>query len=889
MGEVYKAEDLTLGRTIALKVLPPDFVRSRERVQRFMQEAKSASSLSHPHIVTVHEIGEAVVTPDGEPDAAPPAEAPVLFIAMEFVDGETLTAKIHEGKTDLRTLLGYLGQAAEGLAKAHAAGIVHRDLKPENIMITRDGYAKVLDFGLAKLTETTASDQSATRAVRSPTREGAVLGTVGYMSPEQVQGKPVDHRSDIFSFGCILYEAATGRRPFEGESDIDVMHHILHDKPAPIDQLNPSVPAELRRLIRRCLAKDPERRLQSMKDLAIELNEIVSEFDELSTASSSGSTGQSALGAAPVRPARNWLALAIAALGILALIAAVLVTGRRAHDGQHAASRSAAFDAMRMTNLTGTGRVRAAAISPDGKYVVYANENAGKQSLWVRQVATASDMQILPPGFPIAGVTFSPDGNYIYYTRSEKDARTYSILFRMPVLGGEPTKLIFDVDTKVTLSADGKQLAFVRGYPTDNLEALMIANSDGSGERRLAESKGPVEFIATGPAWSPDGKLIALAARGTEGGGEFILGAEVAGGEPKPIGGRRWATIQGLSWLPDGQGLVVAAADKAGEPCQVWLMDYPGGEARRITNDLNTYQSVSVTGDSRSLVTVQVGGYSNLWIVPVAGGVGRQVTSGRLEQIDQIRWSQSGKIVCRVIRDGVAGLWVFDPDAGGRRLEVGSALVSEPILTADGSQMLFTSARGDGVAHVWKIAADGGQPTQLTQGKGEQLGDVDPKGRWFYYRSVGSDGGVWRQALDPNATPARVLSGITVLGSIVSHSGEQIGYVHFQPAGDRLVIRFSVSPIDDQGDIGPPTATYDPVPGVTEGRWGYRDEDNAVLVTRDGVSNILSDGFRDELTKPITHFETGRILSFDISPDGKQLAIGRGDVIGDAVLLADFR
>ena len=213
--------------------------------------------------------------------------------------------------------------------------------------------------------------------------------------------------------------------------------------------------------------------------------------------------------------------------------------------------------------------------------------------------------------------------------------------------------------------------------------------------------------------------------------------------------------------------------------------------------------------------------------------------------------------------------------------------MSEPIPTADGSQMLFTSARGDGVAHVWKIAADGGQPTQLTQGLGEQLGDVDPKGRWFYFRSIGSDGGIWRQALDPNATPARVLPGMTVLGGIVSRSGKQIGYPHFQPVGDRLAIRFSVSPIDDQGDIGPPTVTYDPVPGIGEGRWGYRDQDNAVLVTRDGVSNILSHSFRDEPTKPITHFETAHSLVRHL-PDGKQLAFGR-DLIGDAVLPADFR
>jgi Tol biopolymer transport system component len=910
MGEVYKAEDTTLGRTIALKILRPDLVRSRERVQRFMQEARSASSLNHPHIVTVHEVGEAVVTPDGDPDAGPPSAVPVLFIAMEYVDGETLAAKIHSGKTDLRTLLGYLTQAAEGLAKAHAAGIVHRDLKPENIMITRDGYAKVLDFGLAKLSELTPSAEdlsAATRAVRSPTREGAVLGTVGYMSPEQVQGKPLDHRSDIFSFGCILFEAATGRRPFEGDSDIDVMHRIMHDKPLPIDQLNPSVPAELRRLIRRCLAKDPERRLQSMKDLAIELADIVSDFDELSPASSSGSSGQSALGAAPARPARGGrIALAIGALGVLALIVAAFLASRRGPAGGREDSQSA-FHSMRMTNLTGSGRARGAAISPDGKYVAYVNEEAGKQSLWMRQVATGSDVQVGSPGNPFGGLTFSPDGNYVYYTRNQSpDGRLYSILYRVPALGGEPAKLIFDIDTRVAMSPDGTQLAFVRGYPTENLEAIMVANADGSGERRLATSKRPARFLLTGPAWSPDGKLLAAVAGGPEDDIEFIVTLDVATGEQARVGDRRWLTIEGLAWLPDGTGLVVGgfgAGQRSSGPGavspsteddqspQVWLVDYPGGEAHRVTNDLNAYQSISVTADGKSLVTVQRSAYANLWIVPIGAGdnAGRRVTTGRREFIDQIRWCPSGRIVCRAQREGVTELWTFGPDGSdGRRLDVGPNL-ADPMPTADGQRILFTSGRGGGAAHVWKIDSDGGQATQLTNGPGEALASMDPQGRWFYYRLVGSDGSVWCQALDPGDVPRRVLAGFDILALIVSRSGRQISYLHFESQGDRLEVRVSIAPIDEQGNIEAAVTTFDPHQGIIDGKWGKNDQDFTYLINRDGVANIWVEPKPGDALKPLTHFESGSITSFDYSPDFKQLAIGRGEALGDVVMMSDFR
>src|SRR5688500_1258428 len=301
MGEVYRALDTTLGRTVALKVLPPHLVRNEERTRRFVQEARSASSLNHPNIVTIYEIGQAPLTAVAGMET--PGADPIHFIAMELVEGVTLKQKIHDEAASLRTLLSQIAQAAEGLAKAHAAGIVHRDLKPENIMVSADGFAKVLDFGLAKLTLPPDASDANTRTMPMPgdTGEGVILGTVAYMSPEQVQGKAADHRSDIFALGTILYEAATRRRPFAANSDVEVMHKILHDKPEPVAEINPGVPAELRRTIRRCMAKEPERRFQSMKDVAIELAEIVEEFEQLSVASTS-STSQSGSGISAVTP-----------------------------------------------------------------------------------------------------------------------------------------------------------------------------------------------------------------------------------------------------------------------------------------------------------------------------------------------------------------------------------------------------------------------------------------------------------------------------------------------------------------------------------------------------------------------------------------------------------
>ena len=299
MGEVYKAHDTILDRPVALKILPLELVENADRMRRFIQEAKSASALNHPHIITIYEVGEAKAefietSPESRDTSATTGdlvsvarETPIQYIAMEYIEGETLTAKIHRDQANLRKLLEYLVQTADGLTKAHAAGIVHRDLKPDNVMISGDGYAKILDFGLAKLVEPPPantekdSDEVAT-AILNRSQPGAVMGTIGYMSPEQAQGRAVDQRSDIFAFGCILYEIVTGRKPFAGDSMIDSLHKIIYTPAAPVKDFNQNCPYEIQRIIRRCLAKDPEDRYQRIRDIAIDLRDFLEESKAVS-------------------------------------------------------------------------------------------------------------------------------------------------------------------------------------------------------------------------------------------------------------------------------------------------------------------------------------------------------------------------------------------------------------------------------------------------------------------------------------------------------------------------------------------------------------------------------------------------------------------------------
>src|SRR5439155_4410144 len=535
MGEVYLAEDAELHRKVAVKVLPAELAGNSDRMRRFVQEAKAAAALNHPHIAHIYEIGE---------------HEGVHFIAMEFVDGFTLRQLIHEKQTDLPKLLRYLQHAADGLAKAHAAGIVHRDLKPDNVMVTREGHAKILDFGLAKLIEPQGySDQKpdregglsevATRLVQQHSTTGAVLGTVGYMSPEQAQGKvsEIDHRSDIFSFGCILYEAITRHKAFEGKDAIDSLNKIIREQPTPITNFNPEVPYDLQRIVRRCLAKDPEERYQTIKDVAIEIKEVRRELrgragidTTVPPPSTVGSTIHEGTDASRISVAPTSLSptpssthpssaeyivsgikqhktVASVVVALLALVLAGIGYGIYKWTAKQS-KPAPPFQSAKFTRLTTSGKASDAAISPDGKYVAHVKTDAGQQSLWLRQVATTSDTQIVPPSWQnYYGITFSKDGDYIYYVLGEPNNPVTRALYQVSALGGASRKLIENVASPVTLSRDGMRLAFVRGSATQT--ALVVANADGTGERPVAVRKLPNPFSTGGPSWSPDGKLFA--------------------------------------------------------------------------------------------------------------------------------------------------------------------------------------------------------------------------------------------------------------------------------------------------------------------------------------------------------------------------------------------
>ncbi len=917
MGEVYLAEDSQLHRKVALKVLPADVASNQDRMRRFKQEATAAAALNHPNIAHIYEIGEANGT---------------HFIAMEFVDGYTLRDLIHGKQTDLARLLRYLQHAAEGLAKAHAAGIVHRDLKPDNIMITRDGFAKVLDFGLAKLIEqrsagdgADASSEIATAVMQQHSIPGMVMGTVGYMSPEQAQGKTkeIDHRSDIFSFGCIIFEAATGKRAFEGKDALDSLHKIVHAPTPQIRDFNSSAPDELQRIVRRCLAKEPEKRYQSIKEVAIELEELQQELKSASeleySAQPTSIDAASSIGAAPTESAHSsasgivsigtarstssaeYLVTEIKRhkLGALLAIAAFAVVVAGAGFGIYkwiGSNRgSDAPRALKITRLTTSGRAPRAAISPDGKYVVYVQMGEDlRQSLWVRQVSAASDVQIAPAdGAAYRGITFSPDGESIFYVKAES-------LWRSPVLGGNARKLIDHVDSYVTLSPDGKQAAFVRIDWDQSEESLIVANVDGSDERKLTTRKRPNNFAGGSPSWSPDGQIIAIGEEDVPGGNfQSVVGVRVKDGTEKPFADRKWSGnyTPDLAWLSDNSGVLVTASEQAGINPQIWFLAWPRNEARQVTSDLSYYTNISLTADSSTICAVRSENIFNLWVADSTDlDNARPITSGA-ERFDGnlgISWTPDGRIAFGSQAGGEQNIWMIGADgSGNKQLSISARRNRVPFVSPDGRYIVWQSNRG-AANTIWRMDIDGGNPKQLTDGGSDYEPQISPDGKWVLFSrlslgqfryvlyKVGIDGG-----------PAMPIDGgsDTSGSAVISPDGTKIAFTHGGSHGrysQIVVIPFAG---------GQPIASFDfperennpggGNPGIIQ--WSV--DGRAIAFVRDvkGQSNIWTLPLDGGAPKQLTHYKDLGIRNFVWSRDGKKLALSRGSSTRDVVLIKNFR
>jgi Tol biopolymer transport system component/predicted Ser/Thr protein kinase len=929
MGEVYLAEDTQLDREVALKILPAETTADPQRLQRFLQEARAASKLKGERAAHIYEIGEA---------------GGLRFIAMEYVEGETLDRVIAARQMSVAEVVRLGSQIAEALDEAHAKGVAHRDIKPSNVVVTPRGGAKVLDFGLAKLASDGASEEAATRVLTSP---GAVMGTVSYMSPEQALARAdVDARTDIFSLGVVLYEMATGRLPFQGASVTETIDAIVHSQPPAVARFNYDAPAELEVIIKKALRKDREERYQSARDLLNDLRALERELALASalehtappqprTASGEARTllpdsreraggGEqatailapgratreaSAAGASQAGDARATASSAeyvvekirahtkgvAVALALVLLVVALPLVGyviyhvwSVQHHPEEERAPPLSFQNAKLARLTTTGKATNAAISPDGKYVVHVQDDGGQQSLWMRQTATQSNVEIAAPA-PISydSMAFSPDGNYVYYSVSGQ-AYPQRVLFQIPTLGGQPKKILENLDDdRISFSPDGRRFAFVR--ETQGKEsALVIADADGANERKLLSVTSPPESLGW-PAWSPDGKRIAYGVRSYDSNDVTIFEAQVADGARKPLTARRWFRIACLSWQSDGDGLLMLATPGQSFVYQVWHLSYPGGEARRLTNDLNDYGAMSLTADSKALAVVKSDFQASVWVAPAGDAArARAVTSGSGRADAHAAWTPDGRIVFSSNASGDEDIWIMDADGSNQRQLTSNARINRhPAVSPDGRYIVFLSDRS-GTPHLWRMNIDGSEQRQLTNvgPDGEQAPQFSPDGRWLFYMTA--QGGydrrsAWRIAADGSGGPVRVSDKISAYPT-PSPDGQWIAYLYKDD--ENAPWRIAVAPLAG----GEPVKTF-PLPATFEHplRWTPDGRAVAYIDTRGGVSNVVAQPADGAKPVPLTDFKAERIYWFDFSRDGRQLALSRGTQSSDVVLISNFK
>jgi serine/threonine protein kinase/Tol biopolymer transport system component len=870
MGEVYLAQDVRLGRNVALKILPAQFTMDPQRVRRFEQEARAASALNHPNIITIHESGRINST---------------QFIATEFVDGVTLREHLGNAEIALTQLLDVAVQIASALAAAHVAGIVHRDIKPENVMLRPDGFVKVLDFGLAKL----VSDSVATMGSQAPTKAklnttpGLVMGTVHYMSPEQARGQEVDARTDIWSLGVVLYEMTAGRAPFKGESPSDVISLILQKDPPPLkNSASEQIPAELDWIITKTLRKDPGERYQTSKELLIDLQRLRQQLEIKSHVERSAP--REASGAATT--ARVATRLPSRRVVIIAAVLIALMLGALAYVWRWKQQTALSFQTAKFARLTSTGKALGAAISPDGKWLVHVQDDGGQQSLWLQQVAIPnSNTQIVAPADVLYwGLAFSPDGNYIYYTASEKTAMLGS-LYQMPVLGGPTRKLTMGANGPVAFSPDGKQIAyfaFFQGGEED--DKLMIANADGTGSRELAVRRGDEYFfngVLNGVSWSPDGKTIVTPVGNHREGYMSVAAVSVASGEVKLLTPRRWRQVRQVVSLGDGSRLLVTAQEQGADTYNIWQLSYPTGEAQKLTNDLNSYFFISLTADARLLAAVQIELASNIWVLPAFDAAqAKPITQGR-NNVGGPSWTPDGRIVYSSNASGNNDLYAIDARGGDpKQLTTSPGSDRMPAISPDGRYVVFASDRA-GRVNLWRMDIDGANAKQLTD-KTDWYPALSPDGRWVAYSLNTYTSILWKLALD-GGQPQQITEKTSSHPSF-SPDGKRIACIYQQEANGPL--KLAILSFAD----GQLIKAFDPPAGLGRSpRWTADGRTLIYHVTVGGVSNLWAQPVDGGPPKQLTNFTAERIFGFDISRDGKQLALSRGTQASDVVLISDFK
>jgi Tol biopolymer transport system component len=887
MGIVYEAQDLDLGRKVALKFLPPQLSRDQTALDRFLLEARTASALNHPNICTIYAVEKVQI--DNEQQS---------FIAMELLEGETLDRRLTAGPLPIDRLLDWSIQLADALDAAHAKGIIHRDIKPANVFITQRGQVKVLDFGLAKLSRPDLAMETigATQDNPNPahlTSPGATVGTIAYMSPEQARGEELDPRTDLFSLGIVIYQMATGRLPFTGATSAVVFHAILELDPVAALQLNAALPPKLEEIIGKALEKDRDLRYQSAADLRGDLRRLKRDTESGRKSAQPASSAAAlpvavplaATAVVPAVPRASGSSAVVSAarehkLGTGVTAGIVLVLLAASAYGIYAflaRSRPVPFQNFTVTKVTEGGKSVLAALSPDGKYILNLVRENGLASLWLRNVPTNSNTQVEPPAdVYYNGLRFSPDSNYFYFGRSDPGNAELKFLYRAPLLGGAPQKLISDMDSNITFSPDGKKFAFVRFDNPEPGKYQLILHSVENGEEKVLAG-GPNSDALHQPAWSPDGKVIVGPVIDIASGLIRLGAVDVASGQRKAFYGSNERVVDKPAWLPDGSGVLVLASEQTSNftRTQIGFVSYPQGVYSSITRDTGSYSDLSVASSGHILATVQEEARWNLQVMPsgALAAQARQVASSAADT--NFTWTPDNQL----ISDQANVLNRIDPATGSKTVIPGQAVSGAPWACRDGS-IVFVRFH-TGVQNVWRMDTSG-NVKQVSDGKLETSPVCSQDGKWVFLLQQGGETKLAKVPIEGGA--ARVISDSPNVGLFdISPDGTLAAFPKLQHSGEHREMLEVVE--TDAGKVTKQVPFERPRFGLLH---FSRDGKGVVYPVREnGVDNLWLQPLDSSKGKQITDFTSEHIFDFHWSFDGKQLAIVRGHTDADVVLIRD--
>jgi serine/threonine protein kinase len=885
MGVVYEAEDTKLGRRVALKFIPEANEQDSQTLERFLREARSASALNHSGICTIHAIEE---------------HGGRTFIAMELLVGESMDKLLAAGPLPITRTVEFGIQLADALDAAHKKGIVHRDIKPANIFVSEAGGIKILDFGLAKLlprhSDGLAGHTLDARADTLLTSPGMAVGTIQYMSPEQARGEEIDARSDLFSLGAVLYQMLTGKQAFPGSTSAIVFDNILHNTPAAPVTINPDVPPELERILNKAFEKDRDMRYQVAAELRADLKRLQREIDSGSRPASTQRSAArvSAVSEPPsskpkVTPSGSSVIVDAArkhkvstGLGILG----ILVVAAAAAFGFYSIflrTRHVPFENFTIENLTNNGHVAHAAISPDGKYLLNVHDESGLQSLWLRHIPTASNTQLLPPtATSYFGLTFSPDGNYIYCVRRDEDEHTLSSLYSAPVLGGTPHLVLKDVDSPITFSPDGKRFAYLRQDHDSPSFDLFLAHSDGSPDRALFKEKilpgGNNHYT---PAWSPDGKTIVIPVPQLDQSfNTALLAVDVDTGKEHVEAAPASRVYHYPAWMPDGKSLLVSDFSAiAALNIQLGMISYPDGQYRRLTTDTNEYLYPSVAADGRTIVASQIQEKFQIQIanLPQFDDVHPVPLSSR-STVWSWDWTDDGRIVLPQFPD----IRVVKPEGGETVIYSDANHFADQVVSCGNGRYFVYRAPGRSAKaafNLWRMTTSGADPKQLTFGSADADPFCSPDGQWLYYIDETDNQALKRVSVD-GGSPETILSpsnGITNL----SPDGKTLAGYEVRELDHKLTLK--------QYSIDDKKIFYHDVDQNATWPIRFAPDGKSVVysVIQRGVSNLWLQPFDNSPSRQLTHFTSESIAAIRFSKDGTKIAIERGHSESDAVLLRD--